>query len=51
MELLCNVDPSELFLKHVTREFSGHFSCSGSNIVGEGYQSETVELNVMCKFF
>jgi hypothetical protein len=51
MDYLCNVDPSELFLKHVTREFSGNFSCSGSNIAGEGHQSETVELNVLCKFF
>ena len=51
MELLCNVESSELFLQHVTREFSANFSGSGSYITGEGHQSETVELSVWCKFF
>jgi len=46
---LCDVDPTELFLQHVTRDFSGNFSCAGSNIAGEGPESAPVNLNVMCK--
>jgi hypothetical protein len=48
---LCDVDPTELFLQHVTRDFSGYFSCSGSNIAGEGPASEPVHLDVLCEFF
>eukprot|EP00092_Neocalanus_flemingeri_P009188 GFUD01009889.1.p1 GENE.GFUD01009889.1~~GFUD01009889.1.p1 ORF type:complete len:1498 (+),score=504.87 GFUD01009889.1:68-4561(+) len=44
---LCDVDPTELFLQHVTRAFSGHFSCSGSNMAGEGPVSESVDLDVL----
>ena len=48
---LCDVDPTELFLQHVTRDFSGYFSCSGSNIAGEGPESGPVHLDVLCEFF
>ena len=48
---LCDVDPTELFLQHVTRDFSGYFSCSGNNIAGERLVSEPVHLNVLCEFF
>merc|ERR1719369_242036 len=43
---LCDVDPTELLLQHVTRDFSGEFSCSASNAAGEGPESEPVLLNV-----
>ena len=49
LSYLCDVDPTTLMLKHVTRDFSGNFSCSGSNIAGEGPASENVSLNVLCK--
>ena len=46
---LCDVDPTELFLQHVTRDFSGQFSCSGSNMAGEGEESEPVLLDILCE--
>jgi len=47
VEYLCDVDPTELFLQHVTRDFSGQFSCSGSNYAGEGPESEPVLLDIL----
>jgi len=47
VEYLCDVDPTELFLQHVTRDFSGQFSCSGSNSAGGGPESEPVLLDIL----
>ena len=49
VNFFCDVDPTELLLKHVTRDFSGNFSCSGSNRVGKGPTSDVLLLNVLCK--
>ena len=46
---LCDVDPTELFFQHVTRIFDGNFTCSGSNMAGDGPASDSVELNVLRK--
>jgi len=47
MNALCDVDPTELFLQQVSREFSGNFSCSGANVAGEGQIAEAIFLNVL----
>jgi len=47
MDYLCDVDPTELLLQHVTRDFSGLFSCSGSNSAGEGPKSEAIHLDIL----
>eukprot|EP00090_Calanus_glacialis_P045715 TRINITY_DN8668_c0_g1_i1.p1 TRINITY_DN8668_c0_g1~~TRINITY_DN8668_c0_g1_i1.p1 ORF type:complete len:1080 (-),score=259.44 TRINITY_DN8668_c0_g1_i1:89-3328(-) len=43
---LCDIDPTELILHEVTRDFQGNFTCAGSNIAGEGSSSEPVEVIV-----
>ena len=49
LQYLCDVDPTQLVLQQVTREFSGNFSCSGGDPVREDVQSEAVELDILCK--
>ena len=49
LQYLCDVDPTQLVLQQVTREFSGNFSCSGGESVREDVPSEAVELDILCK--
>ena len=49
LQYLCDVDPTQLVLQQVTREFSGNFSCSGGDSVREDVPSEAVELDILCK--
>lgn len=46
---LCDIDPSQLVLEHVSRLFDGNYSCQGSNGAGWSRPSPEVELQVFCK--
>ena len=49
--LLCDVDPSQLILHDVSRQFSGQYSCAPVVNNKIGPKAEKLEIEVECKFF
>merc|ERR1711892_954381 len=42
--VLCDIDPTELILQDVGRDLDGNYTCIGSNMAGEGTESEPERL-------
>ena len=49
--LLCDVDPTQLILHDVSRQFSGQYSCAPVVNNKIGPTAEKLEIEVECKFF
>ncbi len=48
---LCDLDPSMLFLEHVSRSFHANYSCQGSNDAGWSETSDEKELKIYCELY
>ena len=47
---LCDLDPSQLLLEHVTRSFHGNYSCMGASDAGWSAMSQEKQLQIYCEF-